>query len=719
MIRLQPIQVRMVVCIHPRREDFDETTQVMKFAEMTQEVQIARPTPMKTDLGYTPGRRKANQIFKMAIQNMEDRGITDAKKLDIDIGLVYSLGPKFPEYRLISPETDEIVAQLMQYLDQRIQKRATLLDDFKARQNQHRMQLVRTEQEINMLRSENSQLNEMLKKERNRTKIHEENIGSMEFKIEELTRKLRERGNIIKDLQEQNNQKQCLIKKMEMEEQRLRHESKASSQVNQKLVKEYKQKDEAINEMENIVRTANRRMARIHKITGADIDTESIEEPVRKNKERSVISSSIASTPRTNKFSGVSNATPRTLRGVPVANVRHRRSRSTDERWLEHRPPNPVPLGTIFQPYYKARKSITKLTDAKDLINIINENREYLPDTRNCQYVYKKYRTERVHYDLNEGLENVIRKPESADNEKINHLLEFIVQNKQKLKREGPQHDQNRYLSTDIVCFRGLLRLIMCTPYEEKDAWIILATKYKGTIYLCARYTEKQIRDRQNQSETQKRIFSYGFKFEQFILTDKPSEKPATNVPVNEAEEFCCMFTTTLNGQRILYGAEMDGIECEEPYDLDKADLNQFKFMEVKVKLREQNPWQKQNYFRLKLRNWWCQSFLVNIKKIIVGTRDPDGIVDELSTVDVRGIPKQCQKFWQPDVCMEFCSQFLRYVANEMNNVDSPYDVFRFDFDPKNSDFVYMKTYNGQNEFSFLPEWYIQEVESQMNANQR
>lgn len=57
------------------------------------------------------------------------------------------------------------------------------------------------------------------------------------------------------------------------------------------------------------------------------------------------------------------------LKGVPVANVRHRRSKSTDERWLEHRTPNPVPLGTIFQPFYKARKSLTKLTDAKDLLN--------------------------------------------------------------------------------------------------------------------------------------------------------------------------------------------------------------------------------------------------------------------------------------------------------------------------------------------------------------
>lgn len=107
--------------------------QVMKFAEMTQEVQVARPTPMKADIGYTPGRRKANQIFKMAVHNLEERGRPEARKLDVDIGLVYSLGPKFPEYRLISPETDEIIIQLMQHLDQRIRKRATLLDDFNAR----------------------------------------------------------------------------------------------------------------------------------------------------------------------------------------------------------------------------------------------------------------------------------------------------------------------------------------------------------------------------------------------------------------------------------------------------------------------------------------------------------------------------------------------------------------------------------------------------------
>lgn len=55
--------------------------------------------------------------------------------------------------------------------------------------------------------------------------------------------------------------------------------------------------------------------------------------------------------------------------GVAVANIRHRRSRSAGDHWLEHRAENPVQLGTILQPYYRNRKSVTKLTSAKDIVN--------------------------------------------------------------------------------------------------------------------------------------------------------------------------------------------------------------------------------------------------------------------------------------------------------------------------------------------------------------
>lgn len=107
--------------------------QVIKFAEKTQEVQVQRATPRRLDAGLTPGRRKANQLFKIAVNNMEEMGNTEARKLDVDIGLVYSLGPKFPEFRLNSPEAEHTITQLIKHLEQRIQKRRVLLDDHNAK----------------------------------------------------------------------------------------------------------------------------------------------------------------------------------------------------------------------------------------------------------------------------------------------------------------------------------------------------------------------------------------------------------------------------------------------------------------------------------------------------------------------------------------------------------------------------------------------------------
>lgn len=59
-----------------------------------------------------------------------------------------------------------------------------------------------------------------------------------------------------------------------------------------------------------------------------------------------------------------------TISTPAVSNPRHRRSRSvSDDRWLEHRPQAPVPLNTVLQPVLKKRKSVTKLTDVKDVTN--------------------------------------------------------------------------------------------------------------------------------------------------------------------------------------------------------------------------------------------------------------------------------------------------------------------------------------------------------------
>lgn len=64
---------------------------------------------------------------------------------------------------------------------------------------------------------------------------------------------------------------------------------------------------------------------------------------------------------------------------------------------------------------------------------------------------------------------------------------------------------------------------------------------------------------------------------------------------------------------------------------------------------------------------------------------------------------------------MEFLSKFLKLVAKQMQNIDSPYDVIRFEYDPTKSDTIFLKTHKNRNEFSFLPEWFVQEMETATN----
>lgn len=149
----------------------------------------------------------------------------------------------------------------------------------------------------------------------------------------------------------------------------------------------------------------------------------------------------------------------------------------------------------------------------------IDGNRLYSRTRQNCKYVYKKVYSERRTYDLNIGIDNVVRKLESCKEEKLSHLLQFILENLSKIRQPTGSIDRNKLLMADFVCFRGLLRQIMCTPYEYREPWIILAIKFKGTIYLCAEETQKQAQDRANQTDALKKILSYGFKFEQYILT--------------------------------------------------------------------------------------------------------------------------------------------------------------------------------------------------------
>lgn len=76
--------------------------QVMRFAELTQEVQIARQEQVRFDTGLTPGRRRLHKQYKEAVAKMQEEGMDPE---NIPTPFIYSMGPAFPSLEVKYPHT--------------------------------------------------------------------------------------------------------------------------------------------------------------------------------------------------------------------------------------------------------------------------------------------------------------------------------------------------------------------------------------------------------------------------------------------------------------------------------------------------------------------------------------------------------------------------------------------------------------------------------------
>ncbi|WAR29386.1 LOW QUALITY PROTEIN: KIF23-like protein, partial [Mya arenaria] len=72
-------RVRMVICVNPKAEEYDETVHVMKFAEISQEIMVQRSQQVKFDLGFTPGRRRLGEKIR-------EEQLREAEKIKIEQG---------------------------------------------------------------------------------------------------------------------------------------------------------------------------------------------------------------------------------------------------------------------------------------------------------------------------------------------------------------------------------------------------------------------------------------------------------------------------------------------------------------------------------------------------------------------------------------------------------------------------------------------------------
>lgn len=338
----------------------------------------------------------------------------------------------------------------------------------------------------------------------------------------------------------------------------------------------------------------------------------------------------------------------------------------------------------------------------------IDGQREFVNDDRNVKFYKEPFELNMVHYNLSKGYEMAILKNEEI-NEKLDSMLKWILTNRDKVVRKSVSQNQYR-LSYDFVCFRGLLTTLTCSPYEHREGWIICATKFRGTIYLCAFETQEKKKRRQHATDKDKLAMFWGRKFEHYVTSDVPKGQSNEKGVVNENEEFCIACETKLKENRILYGAEID---CIDPSQKIIPNLTSH-YIELKTNREISFERQDRNFRRYKLLKWWAQSFLVGIPKLVVGFRDDDGIVSEVVNFEVKALPRMAEGLWNPSICFHFASEFLNYVRKCVTK-DDPTIVYKFEWVPKrNVSFEELEA-RCTWEYNILPEWYVAQIFKDLN----
>ena len=380
-------KVKMIVCVNPRISDFDENVNVMKFAELTQEVQIERPQTVRFDLGLTPGRRRGNQIYKEAVRRIESDGTATT---DLDLMPLYNLGPDWPTLELKQCDEEEVIEKLKSFLEKRLATRKRLMEDHSEKTSAFRDLLVKQEEEFVLMKNENKNLRIQLEAEQRKSRMLESRLANAESANRSLNEKVSMYADMKLIFENELDEKELLlnaeqkerIKTRQKYKQRLVSEKeKISEELEKRLQAErIRQKEkqlkmmEKLNELNQLAFTDNTRND--ENIENGAVRTISDPDLTRAQVRGRTPMKSSSSDPRLS----MTPCAPRP--SIAVSNARHRRSRSAGvDTWLDHRPiQGTVPLDTVLQPVLNRRKSVTRLEE-KDVVN--SRTNKYLLTTQN------------------------------------------------------------------------------------------------------------------------------------------------------------------------------------------------------------------------------------------------------------------------------------------------------------------------------------------------
>lgn len=249
----------------------------------------------------------------------------------------------------------------------------------------------------------------------------------------------------------------------------------------------------------------------------------------------------------------------------------------------------------------------------------------------------------------------------------------------------------------------------MATPYEKNEGWCIVATKFKGSIYLYEYLTESRRQWEMNRDQ-KSNMFSYGgIRFEkcitQAIHGDGGDGNEKTRFIVYHHTEYSCVVSTSVGAHVLLYSAEVDCVERKE--QAENPNLSDFIEIKTSAASNPNHP-MPLKVSPFKMLRWWTQSSLMGTEKIVCGFRDDDMIVREIDFMKVEHLTHMPgKKFWSPNVCHRMLGEFLDFVKDTVTE-DDPDVMYEFVWKP-GQDVTWIKTVPTEDQF-VIPKWYIDAI---------
>ncbi|XP_026018691.1 kinesin-like protein KIF23 isoform X6 [Astatotilapia calliptera] len=294
-------KVRMIVCVNPNADDYEETVLVMRFAEMTQEVEVARPVD-RPICGLAPGRRHRNQAFRDELsRRLEERGgpsnAVDDRVLMTQ--LIESL-PDLPTCELVDPADDQTLPRMIEVLERRHQIRQMMTEQFNKTANTVKSMLQQFDSQLSakdyFLHDQQSKLNEkdkVILSQKTEIERLEKKSKTLEYKIDILQK--------TTDMYEQD--KRALQQELQTREHRLQSELSERKRMEQRMqgavtdtrLKWEKECERRVNakqlEMQNKLWVKDEKLKQLKAIvtessSGGSAPTERPEKPERPSRER-------------------------------------------------------------------------------------------------------------------------------------------------------------------------------------------------------------------------------------------------------------------------------------------------------------------------------------------------------------------------------------------------------------------------------------------------